>query len=285
MTKEEPDNAEHFRGLGDVHLFLGRRLPDWNAAKKALQNSRLAYSRAIQLRPHDPTLYLSRGLALWALADDAAGQDFVKTVQLDPQNLEAIFLCSKFYKNDPRKGREYARRAVAIVPDDPRGHIALANVLGEIESGGIHPRVNAAAALDHYGRAIELAPNSSETYGARGAFYFFHQDHQLALTDLNRALDLRPDDRYALRTRARVFTELGEYDKALADLAILAKSHPHWVSVHRVMGDVHLRKRIGRRLWTPTQKSWRSPPSPGSCSDAEHWRTRTWGSTPKPSQT
>ena len=60
LTKEDPDNAEHFRGLGDVHLYLGYRQPDWEAAKKALRSSCLAYSRAIELRPNDPTLYLSR---------------------------------------------------------------------------------------------------------------------------------------------------------------------------------------------------------------------------------
>jgi tetratricopeptide (TPR) repeat protein len=114
--------------------------------------------------------------------------------------------------------------------------------LGEIDLGGIHPRANAAAALEHYARAIELAPNSSESHGARGAFYFFHGDQLLALTDLNRALELNPDDRSALLYRARALTELGDYDKALADLAVLSKSHPHWQPVTRVLGDVHLRK-------------------------------------------
>ena len=42
-----------------------------------------------------------------------------------------------------------------------------------------------------------------------------------------------------------MFIELGEYDKALADLAVLSKSFPHWVSVHRVTGDAH----FGKENW------------------------------------
>ena len=53
LTREEPENAEHFRRLGEAYRGLANVVPQWDAAKKLLEKSRGAYSRAVELKPDD----------------------------------------------------------------------------------------------------------------------------------------------------------------------------------------------------------------------------------------
>ena len=86
------------------------------------------------------------------------------------------------------------------------------------------------------------APNFYGAYYARGAFHFFNQDHPRALADLGRALELKPGDDSALLKRARALTELGEYDKALADLSAIAGLKRNAGFVDGALGDIYLKK-------------------------------------------
>ncbi len=54
LAKEEPNNFEHFRRLGDAYRGLSNVVPEWDAAKKLLEDGRRAYTRAIELNPEDP---------------------------------------------------------------------------------------------------------------------------------------------------------------------------------------------------------------------------------------
>ena len=65
-------------------------------------------------------------------------------------------------------------------------------------------------ALEHLNRAVELNPNRSLTYLYRGHLYDFMKEPQLALGDLNAALNLDPDSEplaYVYRARARMVLE------------------------------------------------------------------------------
>ena len=64
--------------------------------------------------------------------------------------------------------------------------------------------------LEHLNRAVELNPNRSLTYLYRGHLYDFMKEPQLALGDLNAALNLDPDSEplaYVYRARARMVLE------------------------------------------------------------------------------
>jgi tetratricopeptide (TPR) repeat protein len=98
LTNEEPKNAEHFRRLAEAYRGLANAVRDLDAARKVLEDCRLAYSRAIELRPDDAALYLRRGFAFQASFDKRAVEDFEKAAELDPHNVEALLICSNYYR-------------------------------------------------------------------------------------------------------------------------------------------------------------------------------------------
>ena len=57
---------------------------------------------------------------------------------------------------------------------------------------------------------------------------------------MNRALELDPSDRWAIKNRGIVLARLSQFDKALADLARHMQIYPHDVDVQRQILDIHL---------------------------------------------
>jgi tetratricopeptide (TPR) repeat protein len=262
LTNEEPDNAEHFRRLGEAYRGLANVVPDWPEAKRTFERARVAYSNAIELKPNDVTLYLSRGRVFETLSDRRAGEDYEKALQLAPDDFQGHLKCSYYYASgtiafmdgltafrDLEKSRDHAERAVALAPDDPQCHLQLASVLALAHEDTVimpigRPFIrivrDAGPALEHYARAIELTPNRPEGYRARGEFYAATGDYHRALADLNRALELDPGDHSGLRNRAMAYAGLEQFEKALADLATLTDARPHDARAHFAAGEAHM---------------------------------------------
>jgi tetratricopeptide (TPR) repeat protein len=95
-------------------------------------------------------------------------------------------------------------------------------------------------ALEHFARAIELAPDRPEGYRARGKFYKWTGDYHRALADVNHALQLLPDDPSSLCTRAMAYAGLRQFDRALVDLETITGSHPHEAWAHFASGESHM---------------------------------------------
>jgi tetratricopeptide (TPR) repeat protein len=270
LTKDEPDNAEHFRGLGQAYEGLATVVPDWPQAKKYFQSGEAAYSKAIELKPDDVSLYLRRGDVFKVISDARAVDDYERAIQLEPNHVQGLLKCSAYYllprsSTQPgvafngrdgvsfvhlEKSRQRADRALELAPDDAQCHLQLARVIGAAaaEDTVIMPLgrpfirmvPDPKPALEHYGRAIELAPNSPSGYFARGEFYTAIGDYHRALADLNRALEIEPSDPSPLRTRATAYAGLEQFDKALADLATLIDARPHDGRAHFAAGEVHM---------------------------------------------
>jgi tetratricopeptide (TPR) repeat protein len=246
LAKEEPDNAEHFRRLAEAYTGLANVVPDWAEAKETFEKARLAYSSAIDLRSNDISLYLRRGEVFENLSDQRAGQDYERVLQLDPDNVQGHLKCSSYFSG--MKSLEHAQRAVALAPDDPDCHVQLAGVLavsnGSVLPGpgtpGIEIVPDPAPALEHYTRAIELAPERPVGFRARAGFYIKIGHYQRALDDLDRALSLQPDDILSLSARATAYSGLEQFDKARADLAAVTNARPNNAEAHRRLGEIHM---------------------------------------------
>ncbi len=296
LAAEEPGNAEHFRRLAEAYRALGTIVPQWDAAKRLFEDGRRAYSRAIDLKPNDITLYLGRGAMS---GDSEALEDYMRALQLDPDNVEVLLKCtfSHLYaapvSKDRKEARVYAERAVALAPDNFRCHVALADVLSRVNSevvvnpgsgSGVFAVPDQASALAEYARAIELAPLAPEPYLARGAFYHSVGDYDRGLADVNRALELRPGDHESRALRADVLIELGPFDKALADLAKYTGPDPHkWRAL--AAATIHVRRSNWQLAVESYTKALEIAPSRAICSNIVRWRTSIWASTPKPLRT
>jgi Tfp pilus assembly protein PilF len=62
-----------------------------------------------------------------------------------------------------------------------------------------------------------MEPNNALVFNNRGIFHFKNNNPAAALADLTKAIALNPRVALAYRSRAAVYKQLGEHEKAVAD--------------------------------------------------------------------
>ncbi len=87
-------------------------------------------------------------------------------------------------------------------------------------------------ALRDLNRAIELAPNDAQAYANRGTVYSNLQQYDKALQDLKKAIDLAPDDERFYVSRGVVYAKMEEYDNALRDLNKAIELRPDYTGAY-----------------------------------------------------
>lgn len=241
LTKDEPDNADHFRDLARAYLALARVSPKLPDAKAMAEQSRLALSKAIELRPRDATLHLFRSGIVYEFSwkDPQALADCETALQLEPENVQAVHACFRAHwehGGDRRKALEYARRAVALAPENPECHLDLAYALsGDEDLDFYDPQ----QALAHYQRAIELDADSSLAQVKRGEFYAKSGDFANALSDLDRVLELEPENLGAHLARGKALRGLRRFDEALAEFTYCVSTYPNLWWLHNEIGVMY----------------------------------------------
>ena len=138
----EPDSWRARNSFGVFYLRQGRTGP---AAEQ--------FRRALAADPTNTTLLYNLGSAAWKTGDlDEAGRAFDRVRRLDTAHASAVTALAavRFARGDYARAAETAARAVALRPDDPAAHIALA------ESRWWTPGQRDRARQD-YARAADLA--------------------------------------------------------------------------------------------------------------------------------
>jgi tetratricopeptide (TPR) repeat protein len=128
----------------------------WMEANQA-ENAAAAQSRAIDLKPGDPELWVDRGLSYAAMrAWPRAISDFERSLRLAPDNVETMVLLAAAWRNagDPARAQAEAERALRRAPEHSqalleRGFALLAR--GERQ-----------AANDDFNRVLKLVPGTDE---------------------------------------------------------------------------------------------------------------------------
>jgi DnaJ homolog subfamily C member 3 len=82
-------------------------------------------------------------------------------------------------------------------------------------------------ALTHYHAAVEGDSRNYLTYFKRGTVYLALGKAKLALSDLDRVLELRPDFTVARAQRGSVYLKMGDYTNAEVDLYNALQEDPH----------------------------------------------------------
>jgi len=80
--------------------------------------------------------------------------------------------------------------------------------------------------LTLFSDTIKKNPASWLSYGNRGLYYANEGRFELAMIDLNKTLELKPDEADALHNRGRLYYERKNFDKALADFDRAIQIHP-----------------------------------------------------------
>jgi TolB-like protein/Tfp pilus assembly protein PilF len=89
-------------------------------------------------------------------------------------------------------------------------------------------------------RALALAPDSPEAHLALGVyFYWGHRQHEMALVEFNRTLELQPNNALARFYRAAVYRRRGEWERSLADFQRAEQLDPRNASIPRNIGGTY----------------------------------------------
>lgn len=72
-------------------------------------------------------------------------------------------------------------------------------------------------AITDLNQALKLQPDEASYYDSRGFAYAGKRDYSRAILDYNQALKLKPDAGYAYYHRGLVYRALGDRQKAIAD--------------------------------------------------------------------
>jgi tetratricopeptide (TPR) repeat protein len=130
--------------------------------------------------------------------------------------------------------REFAEQSQAVATKNPEIHCLLGFVdLDEGETLGIHGKID--ESIVALTRAIQVDGEYWRFYFSRGIGYAYKQSYQAALSDLDRANALSPQDPEILIRRAYVLAELGKPQRALADLEfvkVFKKPDNEWNAIH-----------------------------------------------------
>jgi tetratricopeptide (TPR) repeat protein len=250
--KADKNFAKAHYALGSVYAHLG----SYDAASRELV-------RTIQLQPDNVQARIDLGNLLMAQgATDAAAQQANAALALQPNNadLHALLSSIAFNKRDMTKATTEIQHAIELAPDRSmfRDDLAILQMRDPNSS---------AEAESNLKKAIELDPKSAQPYLLLGTYYA--QNNRLpeaeqsirnavaadpqsvpARVDLAHVLlkegetskaeqvlgqaskDLSKDPK-GLRLLADYYSETGQTDKAAAEFATLASSHPKDISLQK----------------------------------------------------
>jgi len=171
----------------------------------------LSFSHALTLRGNLADAYLFRGRANAGLGRmDLAAQDFSKVIQLRPEGAEAYV-----ERAAARLEREDYTGVTAdcgeALQRDSRMALAYSLRGRALAHAGSLDR-----ALEDLNRAVELAPEQSN-YFQRAAIYQALGQHKRALVDLDQVIALRPDGAQAYFARAQSRRATGDIAGANQD--------------------------------------------------------------------
>jgi tetratricopeptide (TPR) repeat protein len=172
----------------------------------------LSFDRAVALNPDLVDAYLLRGKSYLGEGDpDHALSDFSKVIELRPSDPAAWIVRGAAYLDlsDFRAAIADATHAIQLNPKDTAGY----NLRGAALRKSGDPR----KALDDLNQAVALEP-SADNYYQRGATYQLIGEHQLAIADFTRVIDMIPDLGNAFYARAAS-------RRAIGDLAGAEKDH------------------------------------------------------------
>jgi tetratricopeptide (TPR) repeat protein len=203
-------------------FLLGRDLSERLLAQECLQH----FDKAVKLDPD----FASAELAL--ATNSATTKDFFdhqkKAMSLADKVSEGeklLILANEAGANgDAVKQKEYLEKLVVAYPNDERAQFNLANFyFGQQELD---------AAIDHYKKTTDLAPDYSPAYNVLG--YAYRQEERYADAELafRKYIELIPNDPNPYDSYAELLLKMGRFEDSLAQYHKALSVDPHFVPSH-----------------------------------------------------
>ena len=153
-----------------------------------------AFSKAIEINPHDDMAYNHRGIAWSQKGDyDRAIADYTKAIDINPGYTNA-----------------YNHRGIAWTQK------------GDYDQ-----------AIADYTKAIDITPRYANAYNNRGGAWSQKGDYDRAIADYTKAIDINPRYTNAYRNRGTTRYQKGDYVRAIEDYGTVLELKPsYWVYNH-----------------------------------------------------
>lgn len=119
------------------------------------------------------------------------------------------------------QAEQYIRQALRLDPANARNALLFAN-LGTVQ----RMRHQYAKAMESYTYAVNMMPDNPLIRGSRAGLYLQMGELDKARVDYSRVLDVQPDNREALEMRAYIYMEQQDYKAARADYEHLLELSP-----------------------------------------------------------
>lgn len=118
-------------------------------------------------------------------------------------------------------------------------------------------------AADLYGKSIELEPNNNYAHYRKGFAHFSLKENDLAVNEFTLALNygFKPLDIY--RTRYYIYFEQGNYDAALADVQKGLQIVPNDITFLNALGEINYAKKAYPQALEGFQKAAKAAPNSG----------------------
>jgi tetratricopeptide (TPR) repeat protein len=204
-------------------LWIFRRSVDPLDAQRALEEGRrllkasryseaiLAFDHALALKGDLADAYVLRGRANLALTRlEPAIQDFTAVIRLRPGSAEPFVDRALAHL-----GQENYAAVIADCGEALKRDSKLAPAYN-LRGMALRQTGNVPQALEDLNRAVEIAPDESN-YFQRGATYQLMGEHRLAITDLDQVIALIPSSPMGYLARAKSRAALGDLAGARSD--------------------------------------------------------------------
>lgn len=179
---------------------------------KMLEEALYNYSRAIELQPNSIPMLFSRGNFYNNLGQyGKAAADYTKVIERDPRNTEAFaYRAFAYYQNhDYDKARADYEEVLRYKPSDYASQLGVALILQKTYRVG--------EAIRRMEFLITEHPDQAELYAVRSSMLVDNEKFDLALADINRAIELAPSAAY-YQQRATIYQKQGKKKLAQRDL-------------------------------------------------------------------
>jgi tetratricopeptide (TPR) repeat protein len=203
-------------------FLAGRDLSERLLGQESLQH----FDKALQLDPEFASAELARA------NNSPTAKEFFehlkKAVALAPKASNGerfLILANQAGANGvPEIQKEYLDQLTSAYPSDERAHFTVGNYyFGQQEFD---------QALEHYKKAVELAPKYSQAYNILGYCYRQKGDFGNAEESFKKYIELIPNDPNPYDSYAELLLKMGRYDESIAQYRKALSIDPHFNPSH-----------------------------------------------------
>ncbi len=182
------------------------------------QDAARAWSAAIEILPGQSAYFLGRARSYREIGKYTEGiRDLEQASRKNPEQLELLAEISRICRSAKqyKKAAAYIEQYLLYYPDSPEAHYIKGNI--HSDAGQV------LQSIVSYNRCLELDKSNAAYYAARGRSYLQSDTWTYAFSDLSMALDLDPGNNETWYLRGLCRLNLGEKEKARADLETAAR--------------------------------------------------------------